>query len=378
MENTLASIYMANVKQWMVLAEARGYDSVLAMMLSPTKLPLEVFHNLIDTFKKHLPTWHRYWDAKAKILGIDAMQPYDIWAPTVNNLPAIPYEQSVEWICESLKPLGDEYVSILRKGSLEGRWVDYAPNVEKRQNAASSLQVGPKPPFIYMSYDDSIIALSTLTHELGHSMHSVYTAENQPDVYNEYESVSSTVGETPSNFHQAMTRAYLRELKADDRDFQLALIDEAMANYHRYFFIMPTLVRFEYEVFSRASEGQPLTAVELKHILLGFYAEGYGETMKDDPARTGITWAQFLHLFDPFYTFQYAIGISAADALAAKILTGGKGMAERYIEFISAGGSLYTMDLFELAGVDMSTPAPVEASFKELARLVDQLEALGG
>jgi oligoendopeptidase F len=149
MENTLASIYLANVKQWMVLAEARGYDSVLAMMLSPTNLPLEVFHNLIDTFKKHLPTWHRYWDVKAKILGVDAMRPYDVWAPTVNNLPAIPYKQSVEWICESLKPLGDEYVSILWKGSLEGRWVDYAPNVEKRQNAGSSLQVGHKPPFIY-------------------------------------------------------------------------------------------------------------------------------------------------------------------------------------------------------------------------------------
>jgi oligoendopeptidase F len=378
MENTLTSIYLANVKQWMVLAEARGYDSVLAMMLSPTNLPLEVFHNLIDTFKKNLPTWHRYWDVKAKILGVDAMRPFDVWAPTVNNPPAIPYKQSVEWICESLKPLGDEYVSILRKGSLEGRWVDYAPNVEKRQNAASSLQVGHKPPFIYMSYDDSIIALSTLTHELGHSMHGVYTAENQPDVYNEYDSVSSTVGETPSNFHQAMTRAYLRELKADDRDFQLALIDEALANYHRYFFIMPTLARFEYEVFSRASEGQPLTAVELKHILQGFYAEGYGETMKDDPTRTGITWAQFLHLFEPFYTFQYAIGVSAADALTAKILAGKQGVAERYIKFISAGGSLNTMDLFELAGVDMSTPAPVEASFKELARLVDQLEVLGG
>jgi oligoendopeptidase F len=378
MENTLASIYLANVKQWMVLAEVRGYDSVLAMMLSPTNLPLEVFHNLIDTFQKYHPTWHRYWDVKAKILGVDAMRPYDVWAPTVNNPPAIPYKQSVEWICESLKPLGDEYVSILRKGSLEGRWVDYAPNVEKRQNAGSSLQVGHKPPFIYMSYDDSIIALSTLTHELGHSMHGVYTAENQPDVYNEGESVSSTVGETPSNFHQAMTRAYLRELKADDRDFQLAIIDEAMENFHRYFFIMPTLARFEYEVFSRASEGQPLTAVELKHIMQGFYAEGYGETMKDDPARTGITWAQFLHLFEPFYTFQYAIGISAANALAAKILAGEKGMAERFIEFISAGGSLYTMDLFELAGVDMSTPAPVETSYEELARLVDQLEALGG
>ena len=378
MENTLASIYLANVKQWMVLAEARRYDSVLEMMLSPTNLPLQVFHTLIDTFKKHLPTWHRYWDVKAKILGVDSMRPYDIWSPTVKNPPAIPYRQSVEWICESLKPLGNEYVSILRNGCLEGRWVDYAPNVEKRQNAASCLQVGHKPPFIYMSYDDSMIALSTLTHELGHSMHGVYTAENQPDVYNEYDSISSSVGETPSNFHQAMTRAYLRELKAGDRDFQLALIDEALANYHRYFFIMPTLARFEYEVFSRASEGQPLTAGQLKHILQKLFAEGYGETMKDDPARTGITWALFLHLFEPFYTFQYAIGIGAADALAAKILSNEKGMAKRYIEFISAGGSLNAMDLFELAGVDMSTSAPVKASFQELASLVDQLEALGG
>jgi len=378
MENTLASIYLANVKQWMILAQARGYDSVLAMKLSPTNLPLDVFHNLIDTFKKNLPTWHRYWDVKAKILGVDDLRPYDIWAPTVNNPPEIPYTQSVEWICEALKPLGDEYVSILQKGSLEGRWVDYAPNVEKRQNAASSLQVGHKPPFIYMSYDDSIIALSTLTHELGHSMHGVYTAENQPDVYNEYDSVSSTVGETPSNFHQAMTRAYLRELKANDRIFQLSLIDEAISNYHRYFFIMPTLARFEYEVYSRAAQSQPLTAVELKHIMQELFAEGYGETMRDDPARTGITWAQFLHLYEPFYTFQYAIGISAADALAAKILAGREGMVERYIEFIRAGGSLYTMDLFEVAGVDMSTSAPVEASFKELARLVDQLEALAG
>jgi oligoendopeptidase F len=378
MENTLASIYLANVKQWLLLANVRGYDSVLEMRLAPTNLSLEVFHNLMDTFKKNLPIWHRYWEVKGKVLGVDAMRPYDVWAPVLKNPPVIPYKQSVDWICEALKPLGEEYTSILRHGSLEGRWVDYAPNIEKRQNAASSLQVGRKPPFIFMSYDDSIIALSTLTHELGHSMHGVYTAENQPDVYNEYDAVSSTVGETPSNFHQAMTRAYLRELKADDRDFQLALIDEAMANYHRYFFIMPTLARFEYEIFSRAAEGKALTATELNAIMCEFYAEGYGETMKDDPGRTGITWAQFLHLYFPFYTFQYAIGISAADVLAAKILSDEKGAAERYIEFISAGGSMYTMELFELAGVDMSTPAPVEASFKAMERLVDQLEELGG
>jgi oligoendopeptidase F len=378
MENTLASIYLTSVKQWMLLADVLGYGSVLEMMLSPTKLPLEVFHNLIATFQKHIPLWHRYWEVKGRILGADAMRPYDVWAPIMENPPVIPYQQSVDWICESLKPMGEEYVSLLRHGSLEGRWVDWAPNIEKRQNAASSSQVGRKPPFIYMSYDDSVMALSTLAHELGHSMHGAYTAENQPDIYNTYDCISSTVAETASNFHQTMMRAYLREFKVDDRDFQLALIDEAMGNYHRYFFIMPTLARFEYEVFTRASEGKALTAKELNAIMLELYAEGYGKTMKIDPERTAITWAQFLHLYEPFYTFQYAIGISAADALAEKILAGETGAAERYVELLKAGGSMYTMELFELAGVDMSTPAPVEASFKTMEGLIDQLGELGG
>jgi oligoendopeptidase F len=211
MENTFASLYLTRVKQMVFLMNVRGFDSVLEMRLSPNNLPVEVFHNLIDTFKKNLPVWHKYWEVKRKVLGVDALHPYDIWAPILDKTPVIPYKQSIEWICEALKPMGDEYVSVMRRGSFEDGWVDWAPNVEKRQGAASSRMVGRKPPYIFMSYNDSVMSLSTLAHELGHSMHSYHFAQNQPAVYNDYGAISSTLTETASNFHQAMTRAYLRK-----------------------------------------------------------------------------------------------------------------------------------------------------------------------
>jgi oligoendopeptidase F len=376
MGNTFASLYLTHVKRMVFLMNTRSYDSVLEMRLAPSNLPVEVFHNLVATFKKNLPVWHKYWAVKRKVLGVDALHPYDIWAPILDDSPVIPYRQSIEWICEALKPMGEEYVSILRRGSLEDGWVDWAPNVEKRQGAASSRMVGRKPPFLFMSYNDSVMSLSTLAHELGHSMHSYHFATRQPAVYNDYAAISSTVTETASNFHQAMTRAYLRKEKGDDRNFQLAMIDEAMSNFHRYFFIMPTLARFEQRVYEKAQAGEVLTTTGLKRMMSDLFAEGYGDTMVDDPDRTAITWAQFLHLYIPFYSFQYAIGISAAHAAADRILTGEKGAAEGYLEFLKAGGSKYSMDLFKLAGVDMSSPEPVNKAFKELEENVDLLEKL--
>ena len=233
-----------------------------------------------------------------------------------------------------------------------------------------------KPPFLYVSYDDSLLSMSVLAHELGHSMHSYFTYHNVAAVYNSYDVISSTVTETASNFNQAMLRSYLKEAKVNDPEFQIAMIDEAMFNFHRYFFTMPTLARFEYEVCSRVQDGKPITVHNLKNLMKAYFAEGYGDTMTDDPERTAITWAQFSHLYYPFYTFQYAIGISAASALANNVLTGEKDVAENYLKFLKAGGSLYTMDLFKLARVDMTSPEPARAAFKVLSDLVDQLEEL--
>jgi oligoendopeptidase F len=154
------------------------------------------------------------------------------------------------------------------------------------------------------------------------------------------------------------------------------MVEEAMDNFHRYFFIMPTLARFELEVFTRAEQGKPLTVKVLNQIMAEKFSEGYGDTMTDDPERTAITWATFLHLYMPFYTFQYAIGISAAHAIAAKVQAGAPGAAASYLDFLKAGGSRYTMDLFKLAGVDMASPEPVEKAFMELKINVDTLEKL--
>ena len=317
MKNTLANAYIGSVKHNVFNAQVRGYDSVLESQLAPHNIPLEVFHNLIDTFRENIGTWHRYWEVKRKALGVEQIHPYDIWAPLVENDPQLTYEQAVDFVADGMKPLGDDYVEILRKGCLEERWVDYAVNKGKRQGAFSFGSYDTAP-YIMMSFNNNLKAMSTLAHELGHSMHSYYSRKTQPAQYARY---SMFVAEVASNFNQALTRAKLFETQ-DDREFQIALIEEAMGNFHRYFFIMPTLARFEFEVHSRAEKGQPLSADILNGIMSEFYAEGYGETMSDDAERTGITWAQFGHLYVPYYTFQYSTGISAAHALADDILAG--------------------------------------------------------
>lgn len=368
-DNTLANAYVASVKQSTMQMRVRGYESVLEMQLFPHHLPVEVFHNLIDTFKKNLPTWHRYWDVRRRALGLDTIHPYDIWAPLTPNEPEVSFEQAVDYISEGMKPLGDDYVEIMRRGCLEERWVDRAVNHGKRQGAFSGGSYDSYP-FIMMSYDDTLGAMSTLAHELGHSLHSYHSRKNQPVEYARY---SMFAAETASNFNQAMTRAYLFEQDLD-RDFELSLIQEAMDNFHRYFFIMPTLARFEYEVHNRVAAGQPLTAAILNNLMSDLYAEGYGETMTDDRERTGITWAQFGHLYIPFYTFQYATGISAAHALSDKVLN--ENGAQPYLEFLAAGKSVNPLEILKHAGVDMTTPAAVEKAFAVLAALVDRLENL--
>lgn len=371
MKNTLASNYSAAVKRDVFYARSRRYGSSLEAALFPNNIPLEVFHNLINTYKKNIPTWHKYWAVRRRALGVETLHPYDIWAPISTAEPHIPFEQSVEWISAGMAPLGDEYVNTMRKGCLEDRWVDRALNQGKTQGAFSFGSYDTYP-FILMSHDESLAALSTLAHELGHSMHSYLTRKHQPFVYSEY---SMFVAEVASNFNQATVRDYLFRTQPDPQ-FQIAVIEEAMDNIHRYFFIMPTLARFELEAHERAERGQALTADDLNELMADLFSEGYGSEMHVDRERVGITWAQFGHLYANFYVFQYATGISAAHALSRRILDGTPGAAADYLAFLSAGSSLYPVDALRRAGVDMSTPAAVETTFGILAEYVDRLNQL--
>ena len=229
-------------------------------------------------------------------------------------------------------------------------------------------------PFIMMSYTGEVFSLSTLAHELGHSMHSYLTWQNQPVLYSDY---GMFVAEVASNFHQAMVRAHLLANETDPA-FQIAVLEEAMSNFHRYFFIMPTLARFELEVHQREERGEGMSADDMIGLMADLFAEGYGDSVHVDRERTGITWATFGHLYVDYYVFQYATGISGANALARRILAGTPGAVEDYLSFLKAGDSLYPVDALKLAGVDLTTSAPVEAAFEVLAGLVDRLEKLVG
>jgi oligoendopeptidase F len=371
LKNTLTSNYLASVKRDVFYARGRRYGTALEASLFQNNIPKEVFHNLIDTYRKNIPTWHKYWAIRRKALGVETLEPYDIWAPISKKPPVVSYEQAVQWICEGMAPLGKEYVGALRNGCLEERWVDVYPTKGKSAGAFS-FGTYDTAPYIMMSFDDSLGALSTLAHELGHSMHSYLSRKTQPYVYGDY---SLFVAEVASNFNQATTRAHLFKVNSD-KDFQIAVIEEAMSNLHRYFFIMPTLARFELEVHTRIEDGKSVTASDLIGLMADLFSEGYGSEMHVDRDRVGITWAQFGHLYANYYVYQYATGISAAHALSAKIQAGEAGVAENYIKFLSTGSSMYPVDVLKVAGVDMATPEAVERTFEVLAGYVDKLGEL--
>jgi len=370
-KNTFASTYISSIKQDVFNVRTRGYESSLHANMEPDGIPVEVYHNLLNVFKKNLPIWHRYWRLRREILGLETFQVYDIKAPLSEAKPVVPFKQAVDWISEGLAPLGEDVVNVIRRGCLVERWVDRARNKGKRQGAFSSGTHGTNP-FIMMSYDDSLFSLSTLAHELGHSIHSYYSRLNQPYLYGRYTLFEAEVA---SNFTQAVVRDYLLRTQPD-RDFQIALIEEAMSNFHRYFFIMPTLARFELETHTRAEQGKPLSADILNGLMADLFKEGYGDEVADDRDRTGVTWAQFGHLYRNFYVYKYTTGISGAHALAKPILKGDQEAVERYHSFLNAGGSRYPIDNLKMTGVDLSTPGPVESAFEYLSNLVYRLEGL--
>ena len=371
-KNTFASNLNAAIKRDVFLARVRRHTSVLEAALFPTNVPVEVFHSLINTFRKHLPTWHRYWVIRRHALGVETLYPYDLWAPLTGSKDNVPYPQAVEWISAGMAPLGEGYVQALRRGCLADRWVDVYPNQGKRQGAFSSGWKGTLP-FIMMSYNDTLNSMSTLAHELGHSMHSYLTWQHQPMVYSDY---SLFVAEVASNFNQALVRAHLLQLKRDDPAFQIAVLEEAMANFLRYFFIMPTLARFELDMHERVERGEGLTADTMIAVMADLFAEGYGDEVEIDRDQVGMFWASFNHLYANFYVFQYATGISAAHALAQGVLEGHSNAVENYLSFLKAGGSLYPLDALKLAGVDMTTPKAVETTFAIMADYVDRLDRL--
>ena len=371
-KNTLASNLAHSIKANVFYMRARKHESSLAAALFELNISTDVFHNLINTFKKNLPVWHRYFEIRRKALGLKKLAYYDMWAPLTKKRVKVPFQRAVELICESLAPMGEEYVETVRRGCLQDRWVDIYPTQGKMEGAFSWGEQGTHP-FINMSYTDEVNSMSTLAHELGHSMHSYLTWKHQPFVYSNY---SLFVAEVASNFHQAMMRGHLLKT-VTDKNFQLALLEEAVGgNFFRYFFQMPTLARFELETHERVERGEALTADSMNDLMADLFAEGFGPNFDLDHERVGMTWSTFSHLFSDYYVYAYATGISGAHALAGRILRGEPNAVENYLGFLQSGGSDYSLNVLQRAGADLTTPQAVEETFAVMESYIDRMERL--
>jgi oligoendopeptidase F len=373
--HAMAASIAGAAKRDVFFARARGHASSLEAALEPNHIPTEVFHNVVKTFRDNAGTWHRYWRIRRQLLGVEVLKPYDLRAQLNSHLLAVPYEEAVDWISEGVAPLGEEYVATMRRGALQDRWVDVYPNKGKRMGAFSTGAMDTMP-FIFMSYNDDIFSMSTLAHELGHSMHSHLAWHAQPYVYANYGLFQAEVA---SNMHQALTRRHLLATRKEP-EFQMAVIEEAMSNFYRYFLIMPSLARLELAMHERVEHGGAITAEYLNDLMADLLLEAYGSEVdvdERDRERIGSTWAQFhTHLYSNFYVYQYATGIAAADHLVQRVAAGDAKAVESYLAFLRSASSMYPLDGLRMAGVDMTSREPVEAAFATLASMVDRLESL--
>ena len=369
-----AAMYATNVRQNVFLARARHYPDAITATLAPDRIPTEVVTTLLDTYRANTPTWHRYWRVRREWLGLQELREYDVKAALVPPRE-VDYAQAVRWIERGMAPLGEDYVRDMVSGLTTERWVDYAENEGKRQGAYSN-GGGRVKPYIFMTWNGTVGSYSTLAHEIGHSMHSLLSTREHPYSVPRYTLFHAEVA---SNFNQAMVRAHLmgEARAAGDVDFEVALIEEALGNFHRYFFIMPTLAAFELEAYRRVEAGGTLSAPDLIALTADLLSQGYGDGVTMDRERSGILWAQFsTHLYANFYAYQYATGISAAHQLLEQFTAAPDTARETYLRFLKSGGSLDPINALREAGVDMLSPEPVQATFRTLAGYVDRLEEL--
>ncbi|THF70040.1 oligoendopeptidase F [Deinococcus sp. Arct2-2] len=373
-QHAQAAAYSTNVRQNVFLARARRYPDAITATLAPDQIPTAVVTTLLDTYRAHTSTWHRYWKVRREWLNLPELREYDVKASLVPPVP-VDYAQAVEWLAEGMAPLGPDYVTEMRAGLTTERWVDYAENDGKRQGAYSN-GGGRVKPYIFMTWNGTLASYSTLAHEIGHSMHSLLSAREHPFSVPRYTLFHAEVA---SNFNQAMVRQHLLKgaRAAGDTNLEVALIEEALGNFHRYFFIMPTLAAFELEAYRRVEAGGSLSAPDLNALTADLLAEGYGDGVTMNRDRSGILWAQFsTHLYANFYAYQYATGISAAHQLLSQFDADPDAARERYLTFLKSGGSLDPIDALKAAGVDMLSPEPVQATFRTLEQYVDRLEEL--
>ena len=370
-QTTLAALYAGNVNQDVFNVRARGYDSSLQAALYGNKVPLSVYHNLIDCIHKNLDSLHEYYEIRKKILGVEELRHYDVYVPLVKAVEVkTSYDEAVEIIRNALAPLGKEYTDRLCNG-LKNGWVDRYENIGKRSGAFSSgCYVGD--PFILLNYNDSNIRdVFTMAHEGGHSMHSWYSVHNNPFMCYEYTIFEAEVAST---FNEELVFEYLLKTAKNEemKKYLLAMrADDILATLFR----QTMFAEFELKAHEFVESGKPLTAELLRKTYRELLELYFGPTMHFEE-NSDMEGLRIPHFYSAFYVYKYATGISASLALAKRVTKGGNKEREDYFKFLKSGGSRYPIESLRIAGVDMESVEPIQAACDTFKEIIEDLKKI--
>jgi oligoendopeptidase F len=369
-KNTFASTLSGTVKKDNFSARVRHYNSARHSALSTNNIPEEVYDNLVKTVNDNLHLLHRYIDLRKKVLGIEELHMYDLYTPLVKDVKMeVTYEEAKDYILKGLKPLGEDYLNVLKEG-FENRWVDVHENKGKRSGAYSSGTYGTNP-YILMNWQDNVNNLFTLAHEFGHSVHSYYTRKTQPYPYGDY---SIFVAEVASTCNEALLNDYLLKT-IDDEKQRLYLLNHYLEGFRGTVFRQTMFAEFEHDVHVRAQNGEPLTPELLTKLYYDLNKKYFGDNLVIDE-EIGLEWARIPHFYYNYYVYQYATGFSAAAALSKQILEEGEAAVERYVGFLKSGSSDYPIEVLKKAGVDMTTSQPIEEALAVFEEKLTEMERL--
>jgi len=372
--NTLGTTIDGEVQKVGFYAKARKYDSPLEFALDGPNIPVSVYTRLVDGVNKNLPTFHRYLNLRKKMMGLNDLHYYDLYAPLVGsvNLSYTP-EQAQQHVLAAVAPLGAEYQATIKRAFNE-RWIDLFPTPGKRSGAYSNGGAYDVHPYMLINYNGKYEDVSTLAHELGHTMQSYFSNKAQPFATADY---PIFVAEVASTFNESLLNDHLLKSITDD-DTRLALLGSYLENAKGTVFRQTQFAEFELRMHDMAAKGQPITGKAMADLYLEITRKYYGHDQKicivDDYIAN--EWSYVPHGYRDFYVFQYATAFTASEALAQKVKAGDPQAVKKYLAFLSAGGSKYAIDLLKDAGVDMTTDEPLQLTLKQMNSVMDQMEAI--
>lgn len=371
---TFGSTYNGQVSRDLFYARARHYNSSVEAALDANNIPVSVYTGLVSGVNANLATFHRYLRLRKRMMGVDQLHYYDLYAPLVDNVNLeYPIEQASRNVLAAVAPLGPEYQAAISR-ALNERWIDLYPNAGKRAGAYSQGGAFDVHPYMLLNFNGRYDDMSTLAHELGHTMQSYLSNRTQPYPMADY---PIFVAEVASTFNEALLNDYMLEQIKDDRT-RLSLLGNYLENIKGTVFRQTQFAEFELHAHEMAEKGQPLTGESLDKLYLDitrkYYGQDKGVTVVDD--FVAHEWAFIPHFYRNFYVFQYATSFTASAALSEKVLAGDKAATRKYLSFLSAGGSKYPIDLLKDAGVDMTTSQPLQLTMQKMNRVMDEMEKL--